>query len=546
MIGTDIIKEYLVAIGFDVDNKGFANANKQLQMFEKALGKFATTFAGKFAVAGVAVTSFSLVATGAIGKFLAETAKADMQVEMFARRMFTTEKNARSLKAVMDAMGISDLEQLKDISLNPELRAQFLSLRNATAGLEPGADIQKALQDVRMVGYEFQRLQVLSKYFFMYVAGATAKYLAGPMGDFRKVMADFNDKFAKNMAKWADRIGKGLAMVVRFTGALVKLVGLLNKIPDNIKAITLAVGALGAVIMAGPWGLLIGAISAIGLLADDYFTYKAGGQSALPGLWSGAENIFSGILEILGNIDSTLSALASHFGVKGQKAYNAAKNGGLGAIIGGAGGAILGSVVPGVGTAVGAAVGAGLGAGAGGVIGWNQKINGLNDKEGRILKYLTGQGLSTEGALAILANAKAESGLRTNAVGDHGTSVGLFQWHNSRWSAGSRFLGKDLKNASIEEQLSFLMHELNSMPSLLGKLKGHQSASSLAGEFVRQFERPADPSGQARIRGDLAQKYQNQINIHVHGADNPHATAEIVLNKIRTSLNTTSVQGIHA
>ena len=55
-------------------------------------------------------------------------------------------------------------------------------------------------------------------------------------------------------------------------------------------------------------------------------------------------------------------------------------------------------------------------------------------KAKQMYQYIVQKGYTPAQAKGIVANIQRESGFRTNAVGDGGTSHGLFQWHAGRSS----------------------------------------------------------------------------------------------------------------
>lgn len=70
--------------------------------------------------------------------------------------------------------------------------------------------------------------------------------------------------------------------------------------------------------------------------------------------------------------------------------------------------------------------------------------------------------LTDEQVAGIMGNLMVESStFDTKAVGDNGAAIGIAQWHAPRQAAAKKLLGKDLKDANLEEQTTFLIHELN-------------------------------------------------------------------------------------
>lgn len=124
--------------------------------------------------------------------------------------------------------------------------------------------------------------------------------------------------------------------------------------------------------------------------------------------------------------------------------------------------------------------------------------------------FTTTMGLNKAAACAILANINAESGFRTGALGDNGTSYGICQWHNSRftnlknWCANNKYDYKTLTG-----QLNFLHYELKqSYSSTLNYLKNVPNTSKGAYDgayyWCVHFEVPSNKEQKGAQRGNLA------------------------------------------
>jgi murein DD-endopeptidase MepM/ murein hydrolase activator NlpD len=116
-------------------------------------------------------------------------------------------------------------------------------------------------------------------------------------------------------------------------------------------------------------------------------------------------------------------------------------------------------------------------------------------------QWLVSKGLSANGATGVVSNLLAESGLRTGAVGDQGSSYGIAQWHAGRWDNLNRFAkNSGLDPSSLDAQSQFLMHELNKKgySGLMSTLTNpNVSAYDATAAFMRTFERPANQSDTA-------------------------------------------------
>mgnify|MGYP002241708625 CR=1 FL=1 len=67
----------------------------------------------------------------------------------------------------------------------------------------------------------------------------------------------------------------------------------------------------------------------------------------------------------------------------------------------------------------------------------------ISNTESTIFKYITADmGLNIAAASGILANIQAESGFNPNLYGDSGSSYGICQWHNDRFTALKNYTDK--------------------------------------------------------------------------------------------------------
>ena len=138
-------------------------------------------------------------------------------------------------------------------------------------------------------------------------------------------------------------------------------------------------------------------------------------------------------------------------------------------------------------------------------------VSGDSNKQSVCLT-LKNSNMSNNGVAALMANINAESSFNYTTIGDSGTSYGLCQWHNGRWT--------NLKNAypsnwqTIDGQLSFLFNELSSgYASLYANLNnGVDSASNLTYSFCYNFERPANKTKVCKNRANTASSFLDYVN----------------------------------
>lgn len=134
-----------------------------------------------------------------------------------------------------------------------------------------------------------------------------------------------------------------------------------------------------------------------------------------------------------------------------------------------------------------------------------------NATKDQVYNYLASQGFNNAAICGIMANIQHESSFNTNALGDGGTSYGICQWHNSRWTNLKNYCSSNnLDASSMDGQLSYLVHELKtSYPGVYNTLQNvpntKEGAYQAAAKWTTDFEIPANKESVAVTRGNTAQ-----------------------------------------
>lgn len=129
----------------------------------------------------------------------------------------------------------------------------------------------------------------------------------------------------------------------------------------------------------------------------------------------------------------------------------------------------------------------------------------------QIYDYLTvTHQVSPETALGILANIQAESNFVTSAVGDNGTSFGLFQHHKGRASAMKQHAAsRGVHWTDWRAQVDYAMIEARAMKGWNPKATDPREASRW---WTIYFERPANAQQKAGQRADLVASFQHLVD----------------------------------
>ena len=329
----NILKDYLVSLSAEVDTKSFKDIDKAISGTEKKIGKFADTAVGKFATASSAIIGFYSAITAVSLKFANGIAQADREIEKLSKRLYTTEKNARSLSMTMKTMGINSLEELQDVALNPEMRSQFMELRSLSSALDDNS-YKEALKYIREINFEFQKFAVRFEYFKMSVVANFAQALKPTIDALKKDIKPFTDNLIKNVPKYSKAIGGFFARLIQIgihvTQAFAGVIKFITNLPQTIKAI--GVSAMGlAFILKSRFGAILLTLQTLFLIIDDFMVYQKGGLSEYSDFWdfvTGKSNlnlandnflglsVFGELIAMVKEIGYYVKQLASKFGIK--------------------------------------------------------------------------------------------------------------------------------------------------------------------------------------------------------------------------------------
>ena len=315
------LKEYLVKLGWDVDELGLSKLQNGLSKVERSADSIGNKFVKNFAKAGTAVGGFLLTITAGTAKFMSNVATADLATERWARRMWTTEENARSLTTALDAMGAS----YEDIFyMTPEEYRNMLELKNFSSSLKAPADVEKTLKQIRDINQEINKTKIIFANAAQWIAYYLGQYLGKDFKNAEQAMEEFNNYLVEKLPVVTEKIAKYISWVVRLAKVAIQFIkdmkerlqNIFDKMPSGFKTAALAATAFLGALKMGPLGLFIAGITALLLLLDDYYTYQRGGKSAfdwgnLFGSKDGNNEIISldYFEQLFGDLGDTKSAL---------------------------------------------------------------------------------------------------------------------------------------------------------------------------------------------------------------------------------------------
>ena len=119
-------------------------------------------------------------------------------------------------------------------------------------------------------------------------------------------------------------------------------------------------------------------------------------------------------------------------------------------------------------------------------------LPGSGDVQSQIWSFFKAKGLQPHQIAGIMGNVSGESGFNPLAVGDGGSSFGLFQHHGSRGLGLLSSLGGRSGLGNVQGQLDYVWKELlGSENGALKKLLGSSNVSQATNAWMTAFERPS-------------------------------------------------------
>lgn len=546
MAESDVIKEFLVGLGFKVDEKGLKTFTGGIDNATKAVTKLVTTLAGASLTVAAGVSAF---ASNLEGLYY-----ASQRIGAAADSLKAADYAARDLGASAGEVRGSLEGLARFLRDNPGgegfLQSLGVQTRDAKGNIKDTADILAGLG---------QRLRSMP----WYQAKQYASILGVDENTLRAIMnGEFGRKLEENRKKLA---GAGLNQATRDA----------HEFMVQLRGIGLQFETLGTQVQAelmrrlGPelekfsgWfeknspmiaGRIVDVTEKLITLAQDSEPYLNSVYEFFVKLdqatdgWSTKIIVLLGLMRMLG-----LTSLVT--GILNLAAAFVRLGGGIaGASTAAAGAGALSTLVVGAGAML---YSPSLNEGEDAEVARIRKEKGLpaqepktpgldamanawrtlqgidKDKSTFAMDFFQAQGWAPHQAAGIVSNLAAESDLNPHAIGDWGRAAGLGQWHPDRQQAFEKFAGFSLHDprADFMKQLEFVQYELTKgAEQNAGKLlMAAQNAQDAGSVVSRYYERPAAADAEAAKRGAMAVQMTQKTEIHVNGGGDPNSTAQAV------------------
>lgn len=316
MVGADILKEYLVKIGFAVDNSTLAKYQQFMKEIETNLDKVARNTAFSMLTKGVlAYTGAVVAAATATAGLLKKVSEAQLNYQKYALTMRTSFETAKEMSMAQRALGSSYAE----IAWIPELTKHFNELRNFSRELSPPQDFEKRMGQIREVGFEITKFKIVFEKAAEWLAYEISKYI-----DFDKVKSWF-----KKIHEWLkDNLPNISATVARFLQSVVGSFEVIIKVakglyegiksaiqilPEFGQAMVVFIGVIAAAFKLNP---ILASLSLLFLMLADYWAFMEGKKAGKKGsitifadLWIALDKGMPMLTKSLGSLQEAMKKL---------------------------------------------------------------------------------------------------------------------------------------------------------------------------------------------------------------------------------------------
>lgn len=303
----NVIKEYLVSLGFSLDSNSLTRALDSINLSEGRLSSVTSKFTSSLAKGVTAILTFVSAAVVGVGKLVTSVADANMVTQNAANAMYMNAGAYTLMEDAVTSLGYS-MNELNTIARNPELTNRFAELVELGKNTAAPQELSSLLKQVRDVTFEFDKMQVIMRNGIRQIVYYFLKYLGGDLGDMQQSLANFNKKLQENLPKIANaiakvlyiiyRVGKAIYYIISTVGKFIlSIFSFMRKFPNTFKVFIGTIAAILLVLNPILTLILVG-ISAIILLIDDYMTWKRGGNSLLGDKWSGFDSFITKANEV--------------------------------------------------------------------------------------------------------------------------------------------------------------------------------------------------------------------------------------------------------
>jgi hypothetical protein len=288
----DILKSYLVSLGYEVDSASYNKFAETIKRAGNAVESHTGLMAGNYTKAGLTIVTTIGAIVAATGKMVESIAMADLGYEKLALRMYMSKEAAKQYSIVLKSMG----EDPANIRWIPELHKQYLALMKDVEKMSLPKEFNNMTAQVRDFRFEFTRLKAESIMGLQWIGFHLMNKLVDPLGKAKFSFKSFNDYLIDQMPKITEMIANkfyNLGKIFWNAFEVLKVVGgqamkLWDQLTPNTK-FWVAMGLLGALFtVLGPFGKALVVLTLLIGIASEFWDAMQGKETLIPSdaLWN--------------------------------------------------------------------------------------------------------------------------------------------------------------------------------------------------------------------------------------------------------------------
>ena len=282
----DVLKSYLISLGYEVDSKAYNQFTSTLRKAETEVTKHSGKVSSAFTKAGLAYVSAIGTIAASTGLLLKNLASQEMEYQKTALTLHMAKDAAKQYSIALKVLG----EPPEMIAWLPVLREQYRVLRKDSQALELPKAYTEGVHQLEAINLEFKRLKQESVYSLQWIGFSIMKHLAGPIDKARENFKAFNDRLIQQMPEITDSIGKvfgGLLGMLKNVGKSLMEVGKgLGLFWDMLSPTSKAIVGIGLLLFlfskAGPFGQAVIAIGLATAAASEFWDAMEGKETVIP------------------------------------------------------------------------------------------------------------------------------------------------------------------------------------------------------------------------------------------------------------------------
>lgn len=278
MAADNLLKAYLVKVGFDIESAKFNKINSDTDKLSAKLKNFVSNFR-KVTSATIGVITTVAKATK---EMISDVAAAEREVDRLATRMRIGRDTARSYYQALKFGGYNSISDLKFASAD-EI-AEFKSLMSFSKSIAPPEELQGTLKLIREIGLEIKKFKMMISDLRQWVVYYIGKKFGLELEEIRNKVKGFVEWVRDNIPRIASKIADIIARIYYagkgLLGIVENLLSVLRELSPQSKTYLGITGFF--TMLLTPIGRFIAAILALLLLLEDFAVWKSGkGKSAM-------------------------------------------------------------------------------------------------------------------------------------------------------------------------------------------------------------------------------------------------------------------------